>query len=403
MSGDKHEGKGAANARMTASPPHVDWPLLLVTGALLIFGMMMVYSTTFDLSYYWYDNRSTMFVKHMWHMAAGMAALAFCVRLDYQKMRISVVAVGMLLITLIVLVLVLVFGIDRGLRAGSYQPSELAKLVIIIYLAVWLASKKEALKDFWHGMAPFAVVVGLVAGLIVLQPDISAAATVLVIGGLMFFLAGADMLQLGGALVIAALAGRIVIQFYATGQQRIEEYIAGLRDITEGSWHVLQATVAFVDGGIFGVGLGAGNGKFAYLPVPHTDSVFAVVGEELGLVGSLALVALFVMLSWRGMRIAAHADDTFGQLLAGGLTGWIALEVLINVGVILGVLPFAGNALPLISYGGSSLVVMLAAIGILLSVSRHDPDDRPDREKRANIDLRRWNRRARLSGTGGRR
>jgi cell division protein FtsW len=344
-----------------------------------------------------------MFVKHMWHMAAGMAALAFYARLDYQKMRISVVAVGMLLITLIVLVLVLVFGIDRGLRAGSYQPSELAKLVIIIYLAVWLASKKETLRDFWHGMAPFAVVVGLVAGLIVLQPDISAAATVLVIGGLMFFLAGADMLQLGGALVIAALAGRIVIQFYATGQQRIEEYIAGLRDITEGSWHVLQATVAFVDGGIFGVGLGAGNGKFAYLPVPHTDSVFAVVGEELGLVGSLALVALFVMLSWRGMRIAAHADDTFGQLLAGGLTGWIALEVLINVGVILGVLPFAGNALPLISYGGSSLVVMLAAIGILLSVSRHDPDDRPDREKRANIDLRRWNRRARLSGTGGRR
>ncbi|HJO33709.1 MAG TPA: putative peptidoglycan glycosyltransferase FtsW [Anaerolineales bacterium] len=403
MSSERRQTENAAGARMTASPAHVDWPLLLATGALLVFGMMMVYSTTFDLSYYWYDNRSTMFVKHMWHMAAGLVALAVCVRLDYQKLRISAVAVGMMLLTLVGLVLVLIFGIDRGLHAGSYQPSELAKLVIIIYLAVWLASKKETLRDFWHGMAPFAVVVGLVAGLIVLQPDISAAATVLVIGGLMFFLAGADMLQLGGALVIAALAGRIVIQFYATGQQRIEEYIAGLRDITEGSWHVLQATVAFVDGGIFGVGLGAGNGKFAYLPVPHTDSVFAVVGEELGLVGSLALVALFVMLSWRGMRIAAHADDTFGQLLAGGLTGWIALEVLINVGVILGVLPFAGNALPLISYGGSSLVVMLAAIGILLSVSRHDPDDRPDREKRANIDLRRWNRRARLSGTGGRR
>ena len=219
----------------------------------------------------------------------------------------------------------------------------------------------------------------------------------------MFFLAGADILQLGGALAIAVLAGRIVIQFYATGQQRITEYIAGLRDITEGSWHVLQATVAFVDGGIFGVGLGAGNGKFAYLPVPHTDSVFAVVGEELGLAGSLLLVGFFVVLCWRGVRIAARADDTFGQLLAGGLTGWIALEVLVNVGVILGVLPFAGNALPLISYGGSSLVVTLAAIGILLSVSRHDPDARPDREKSANIDLRRWNRRARLSGAGSRR
>ncbi len=259
MSVDKHEGKLTASARMTASPANVDWPLLLVTCALVIFGMMMVYSTTFDLSYFWYDNRSTMFAKHMWHVAAGVAALVFCARLDYRKLSIPVVAVGMLLFTLIVLVLVLIFGSDRGLRAGSYQPSELAKLVMIIYLAVWLASKKETLRNFWHGMAPFAVVVGLVTGLIVAQPDISAAATVLVIGALMFFLAGADMLQLGGASVIAALVGTIVIQFYATGQQRISEYIAGLRDITEGSWHVLQATVAFVDGGIFGVGLGAGN------------------------------------------------------------------------------------------------------------------------------------------------
>ena len=402
MSRYKREENSVVNVRMTASPANVDWPLLLVTGALLIFGMMMVYSTTFDLSYYWYDNRSTMFVKHMWHVAAGLAALAFCARLDYQKLRISAVAVGMLLLTLIVLVLVLFFGVDRGLRAGSYQPSELSKLVIIIYLAVWLASKKETLRDFWHGMAPFALVVGLVAGLIVLQPDVSAAATILVIGALMFFLAGADMLQLGGASAIAALAGTIVIQFYATGQRRITEYVAGLRNITEGSWHVLQATVAFVDGGIFGVGLGAGNGKFAYLPVPHTDSVFAVVGEELGMVGSLLLVGLFAGLCWRGVRIAARSQDTFGQLLAGGLTGWIAMEVLVNIGVILGVLPFAGNALPLISYGGSSLVVTLAAIGIMISISRHDPDARPDREKRANIDLRRWNRRARLSGASGR-
>ncbi|MDB4209281.1 FtsW/RodA/SpoVE family cell cycle protein, partial [Amylibacter sp.] len=241
MSGDKRANIQVTSVRMTASPAHLDWPLLLVTGALLIFGMMMVYSTTFDLSYYWYDNRSTMFVKHLWHVMVGLAALAFCARLDYQKLRISVVAVGMLLLTLIVLVLVLIFGIDRGLLAGSYQPSELAKLVIVVYLAVWLASKKDTLRDFWHGMAPFAMVVGLVAGLIVAQPDISAAATVLVIGALMFFLAGADLLQLGGASAIAALAGSVVIQFYATGQQRIAEYIAGLQDITEGSWHVLQA------------------------------------------------------------------------------------------------------------------------------------------------------------------
>ena len=138
--------------------------------------------------------------------------------------------------------------------------------------------------------------------------------------------------------------------------------MAGLRDITEGSWHVRQAIVAFVDGGIFGVGLGKSAGKFSYLPVPHTDSVFAVIGEELGLIGSLIVVVLFVVLCWRGVLIAVRVQDSFGKLLAGGLTGWIAIEVIVNIGVILGVLPFAGNALPLISYGGSSLVLSLIHI-----------------------------------------
>lgn len=391
-----------SQGKINGRPTQVDWILAMMTGILLLFGIMMVFSTTFDLSYYWYGSRFVMLVKHLWHLSVGLIALVLCTLVDYRKLRLPIVAVCMLIATIFILILVLFIGVDRGLVSGSYQPSELAKLVTVIYLAVWMSSKQDQLKDFWYGMAPFAVVVGIIAGLIILQPDISAAATILVIAVLMFFLAGAAIMQLGGALLIASLVGYLVITINTTGQQRIAEYVAGLRDITEGSWHVRQAIVGFVDGGIFGVGLGKSAGKFSYLPVPHTDSIFAVVGEELGLIGSLIVVVLFVVLCWRGILIAVRVQDPFGKLLAGGLTGWIALEVIVNIGVILGVLPFAGNALPLVSYGGSSLVVILIGIGILLSVSRHDLEARPDRESRAIIDLRWWNRRARLPSNSSR-
>ncbi len=392
-----------SQGRINGRPTQVDWILAMMTGILLVFGIMMVFSTTFDLSYHWHGSRFVMLVNHLWHLSVGVMALVLCALLDYRKLRLPIVAVCMLLVTIVALILVLFVGIDRGLVAGSYQPSELAKLVMVIYLAVWMSSKQDQLNDFWYGMAPFAVVVGFIAGLIILQPDISAAATILVIAVLMFFLAGAAIVQLGGALLIASLVGYLVISFNSTGQQRIAEYVAGLRDITEGSWHVRQAIVAFVDGGMFGVGLGKSAGKFSYLPVPHTDSIFAVVGEELGLIGSLIVVVLFVVLCWRGILISVRVQDPFGKLLAGGLTGWIALEVIVNIGVILGVLPFAGNALPLVSYGGSSLVVTLTGIGILMSVSRYDLEVRPDRESGAIIDLRWWNRRARLPSNGSRR
>tara|TARA_Y100001934_G_scaffold229676_1_gene276857 strand:- start:289 stop:1506 length:1218 start_codon:yes stop_codon:yes gene_type:complete len=389
--------------RIKGRSTQVDWILAMMTAILLVFGIMMVFSTTFDLAYNWYGSRFVMLTKHFWHLVVGLLSLVLCAILDYRKLRLPVVSLGVGITTVVVLILVLFIGTDRGLVAGSYQPSELAKLVTILYFAVWMSSKQDKLTDFWYGMAPFAVLVGFIAGLIVLQPDISAAATVVIISVLMFFLAGAAIIHLGGALIIASFVGYLVISFSSTGQQRISEYIAGLKDITEGSWHVRQAIVAFVDGGMFGVGLGKSAGKFSYLPVPHTDSIFAVVGEELGLMGSLLLVVFYVVLCWRGILISVRVDDPFGKLLAGGLTGWIAIEVIVNIGVILGVLPFAGNALPLVSYGGSSLVVTLTAIGILLSISRYDLEVRPIRENRAIIDLRWWNRRARLPSNGYRK
>ena len=188
----------------------------------------------------------------------------------------------------------------------------------------------------------------------------------------------------------------------ATARARIAEYLAGLTNITETSGHVQQAIIAFINGGLFGRGLGESHQKFESLPTPHTDSVFAVVGEELGLVGCLCLIALFAVFVWRGSKIAVNAKDNLGAILAAGITTWIAFEALINIGVMVAALPFAGNALPFISYGGSSLVVMLAGVGLLLSISRHDPEVSIPRKTRAAFDYSRWNRRPRVPRAGRR-
>jgi len=290
-----------------------------------------------------------------------------------------------------------VFGAQRGLFQGSYQPSELAKLVTIVYLAVWLTSKGEKINDISYGLVPFGVMVGFLAGLVLRQPDISAALTIIAVGAAMFFLAGADVLQISLASVTGGAIGYVIVITSTTARARLSTWLAGLTNITETSWHVQQAVIAFINGGFFGRGLGESRQKFQALPTPHTDSVFAVVGEELGLVGCLFLIALFILLIWRGAKIAANARDSLGAIIASGITVWFAFEAIINIGVMVAAVPFAGNALPFISYGGSSLVVSLCAIGLLLSISRQDPDSSIQRKTRASFDYSRRDRRARLS------
>jgi len=242
-------------------------------------------------------------------------------------------------------------------------------------------------------------VVGVLAGFVFLQPDISATLTLVLVGGTMFFLAGADLLQIALATVVSGLAGYAIVMSSTTARGRITEYLAGLSNITETSWHVQQAIIAFINGGVFGRGLGESHQKFQALPTPHTDSVFAVVGEELGLIGCLAVIALFAFLIWRGAKVAANAKDELGAIMAAGITTWLAFEAIINIGVMVAALPFAGNALPFVSYGGSSLVVALAGVGLLLSISRHDPDASIPRKTRAAFDYSRWDRRPRVSST----
>jgi cell division protein FtsW len=278
----------------------------------------------------------------------------------------------------------------------------LAKVVIIIYLSVWMHSKREQIHDIQWGLLPLGVILGVIGGLIYVQPDLSTTATIFMLGGLLFFLGGGELKQIILLLILAVVVGLIVVKISATGQDRLGPYLSGIKDPTQASYHVRRSFESIVKGGWFGVGIGLANTKLTGLPVPPTDSIFAVIAEELGLLGATITVIFYLLLIWRGLRIAERAPDMLGSLLAAGLTFWIATEAIINILVMVGLLPFAGNALPFISSGGSNLVTSLAAIGILMSVARQaEPLKEADewRNFGASINLRGRDRRRGLSRT----
>ncbi len=384
----------------------IDLPLLLVMIAMLVFGLLMVFSASWDFSLAVYGEPMRMFNRQVLWLALGLVVAYVLSRINYHNWR--TLSVPLMLGTIGLLAAVLFvneirLGAVRTLLGGSIQPSELAKVVTIIYLAVWMHSKREQMHDIQWGLIPLAVILGTVGGLIYIQPDLSATATVFVLGGLLFFIAGGDLRQIIFLLVIAIITGLLVVQVSATGQERVGAYLDGLKDPTQASYHVRRSFEAIVKGGWFGVGIGRANTKLTGLPVPPTDSIFAVIAEELGLFGAAGTVMLYVLLVWRGLRIAEKAPDMLGSLLASGLTFWLALEAVINMLVMVGLVPFAGNALPFISAGGSNMVASLAAIGILMNVSRQAESGLEREEWRnfgATIDLRRRNRRRSISRIG---
>lgn len=392
------------NERMTFSPAKrlarsVDIPLILSVVALVVFGLIMLYSASFDFSFNEFGTPTYMFGRQMRWLVLGVA-LAFGLSLfDYHHWRRVVVFAMLGTIALLMTVLFINeirLGASRSLYEGSYQPSEVAKLISIIYIAVWLYAKRDFLHDISLGLIPLGVILGIIGGLIYLQPDLSAAGTVLVLGGLLFFLAGADIKQIAFILVLAIFMGWVVVQFSVTGQDRVTSFLAGLEDPTHASYHVQRSFEAVIKGGFFGVGLGQADTKLTGLPFAPTDSIFAVVTEELGLFGAMLLMILYAVLVWRGLVIARRAPDMLGTLLAAGVTFWIGMEALINMAVMVGLMPFAGNALPFISAGGSNLVSSLAAIGIILNISRQSGENVKNEEKDwrsfgAVVDLRRGN------------
>lgn len=382
-----------------------DMPLLVIVVALIVFGLLMLYSASWDFSRAAYDGDAMyMFNRQLMWLGLGIAAATVLAFLDYHRWRQFIVPAMAFTVLMLIVVLVMSevrFNATRTIFNGSIQPSELAKLVSILYLAVWLYAKREMLKDITFGLIPLGVILGFVGGLIYLQPDLSAAATVLMLGGLLFFLAGGDLKQIGGLLIIAFVVAWLVVSISLTGQQRVTDFVAGIKDPLQASYHVRRSFEAIVNGGWFGVGIGKSLSKVTGLPVPPTDSIYAVVVEELGWIGGVGLIGLFGALIWRGLVIARRAPDMLGTLISAGLVIWIGLEALINMAVMVGLLPFAGNALPFVSAGGSNLVTTLAALGILFNVSRQgsstNETDNEWRSYSAVANLRWWNGRGRVS------
>jgi cell division protein FtsW len=382
----------------------LDVPLLLMVITLVIFGLVMVYSASWDFAYRATGDPTYMFKRQLIWLGIGTSMAVFLALFNYRLWKKFVVTA--MIITIFSLIAVLILGntrlgASRGLVGGSIQPSELAKLVLIIYLAVWLDNRQDQLRTVSFGLVPLGLILGIIGSLILLQPDLSAVMTVFILGGMMFFLAGGDLKQIL-IIILFGLSMIALVYFlpiFPTGQERINDFLRGFKDLLQSSDHVKRSLEAFAKGGWLGVGIGKSTTKMTGLPFPHTDSIFAVLGEETGVFGAAALILLYVGVVWRGLTISKRAPDRLGMLLAGGLAFWLATEATINMAVMVGLMPFAGNALPFISSGGSSLVMMLCAVGIVTNVARQSVMKKEVEERSfgAVINLRGRDRRRRVS------
>lgn len=392
------------NVKKLSFRENFDLPLVLVVITLFAIGLLMVYSASWQFARFQGNSEYSTVVRQLIIGIAGIAAAIVITFIDYHKFSRFVVP-GMFVIILMCFGVLIFgqeteFGARRGLFAGSIQPSEFAKLAVIIYLSFWLFNKRETLDQWSFGLIPLMGIVGFTAGMILAQPDVSAAATIVVLGGIMFFIAGGKLRQILVVIVVTGLLGLLVVKINSTATRRLSDYWGGLQDPQYASDHVKWSLEAIINGGVFGVGIGRSTTKFIGLPVASTDSIFAVIAEETGLVGAFVVLVLYVALLWRGLTIANRAKDDLGKWLAAGISLWIFIEAVINTGVLVNLLPFAGNALPLISSGGSSLVTTFAGIGILLGIARQSKLETSVSERstsHAVVDLRRGDRRRSVS------
>jgi cell division protein FtsW len=358
--------------------------LLCTLFVLVMFGTVMVFSASFPQSVRETGNGYSYLFRHLLWLAIGSLGFLVTSLVDYRRWR-SLASLA-LLAALVLLALVLVpgvgvrlWGAQRWIGVGPFtvQPAELAKLGLALFFAAWLPQRGERLRSFREGLVPFALLLGLVVGLVMLQPDLGSATVLAIIALSMFFLAGAPLSQfalLGGAgvvgfavLALGASYRRDRLLVFLSPDQDLFNPQSKLLNI---GWQLAQARLAFASGGPFGDGLGASRQKFLWLPAAANDAIYAVIGEELGMVGCAFVLVLFLVLAWRGYRAARWAPDPFGSLLAAGITTWMVAQALINIGGITSTIPFTGIPLPFISYGGSALAVSLTAMGIVVNVSR---------------------------------
>ena len=371
----------------------IDYWLLVAVVLLVVLGLIMVYSATFTMR-----TDSFYFLKQqiLWVIIGGFI-LSVTARFDYRLLRkwaLPIMAAAILLLVGVLLIGQVSGGSQAWFLNGRVQPSEVAKVAFIVYSAAWLASKGEKVKDVTYGLVPYAIMVGIITGLILVQPDLGTALLMVFIAGAMFFSAGAELSQL---LVVLITGGPVLalIILKSGHTDRLGVFMDPLADPQGAGYQMHGILAALRSGGFFGRGLGASELKFIPPWVHHTDTIFPLIGEELGLAGCLLVIGLFSIIAYRALHISLRAPDDFGAFVALGVACWITIQALIHMAVNTNTLPFTGLTLPFVSYGGSSLVSLMLGVGLLLNVSRAGQE----REIRrvATFAFGRRNRRPRLS------
>jgi len=382
--------------------------LLLAVMALTAIGIVMVYSASSVRSYFNSSDPATQGLEQLVWAGIGLAGLVVAMRIDFRHLRYLAIPIYVITLALLVAVLHPSIGSEiNGSRrwiiipgVGSLQPAEFAKLAVVLYLAHWLDRRGKASGSFWNGLIPFGMLVAPGFFLISMEPDLGTAGVYVIVAIGIFFMAGANLLYLTaiGAGVMAAAWTMINSTSYQL--ERVQTFLDPFRDPLDTGYNSIQALLALGLGGITGLGLGESRQKFLYLPAPSTDFIFAIIGEEWGLVGTLTVLALFVVIAYQGYRIAITAPDSFSGLVACGITTWLVVQACVNMMVVTALMPVTGIPLPFISAGGSALTINLAAIGILLSISRETTQTGSLRD--AVFGIGRRDRRAHLPRAGRR-
>jgi cell division protein FtsW len=380
-----------------------DRALLIAVGALTAFGLIMVFSASEVQGWLWFHNPAYYFEHQLIWLALGLVLLFAAARIDYHRLRPLAWPLGVVTVVLMVLVLLPHFGVEvngarRWLRLGplQMQPAELAKIAAIVFMALWLERHRDRLSSLENGVVPFLALLGFTVLLVILERDLG---TTLIVAGILlaqFLVAGGRKRHVLLLALIMVLCGYLFIRMEPYRLQRILAFVDPWSDPLNTGFQAIQSVVALGSGGFAGLGLGHSIQKYQWLPFAHTDFIFAIVGEETGLLGTSAVLGLFGLFAYRGYRVALKAPDAFGSLLATGVTTWIALQALINIAAVTVTLPTTGIPLPFISYGGSSLAITLLAVGILLNVSTQS--EKVGWIRHASIDLGRRNGRTLVPG-----
>jgi cell division protein FtsW len=376
----------SAVSRAPAPAPamRTDYVLLGIAALLTIIGLVTVWSASFVIGIVRFGDPNAYLIRQLIGAALGMFVLCFLWRTDYRRLRHF--ALPIMVLTIIALVGVLMIGEERngarrwiGTGSLSLQPAEFAKLSLTIYLAAWLARPGRDLRSWQDGFIPFVIITGLVAGLIVAERSLGTTLVIVAIALCMFFVAGASwthIAALGGIGLVAVVPLALMVDYRS---DRLLTFL-GHGELDGARFQTYQAMLALGNGGLTGLGLGASRGKFFYIPESHTDGVFAVLGEETGVIMAGFVLLLYVFLFVRGFRLAMRCKDSFGAYIATGITTWIAVQTVLNIGGITSVMPLTGVPLPFMSYGNNALAAVLMAVGVLASISRFGTGRQPEPE-----------------------